>query len=138
MLARTLVDVLDRAQALSPRPELGGMASVKLEYNPYENRWEAEANWSSNVRIRGKGHADPERALILLYQKLMDYLESEAEKPEPKRETEDGDKANVHQGTVGESARACGDGDYQEEEDGLLDLERSASLPTVPDHGDQR
>lgn len=40
-----------RFAALDWSGERGGMASVKVEWNPYEAGWVAEANWSDNSRV---------------------------------------------------------------------------------------
>lgn len=44
-LLRTAVRASSRSEAR------GGMASVKVEWNPYMSRWKAEANWSSGEKI---------------------------------------------------------------------------------------
>ena len=42
--------------------KVGGMASLKIEYSPYEAEWVAEVSWSSDYRIKYK---DPSLYIVL-------------------------------------------------------------------------
>jgi len=52
--------VVDIEQSLRLAQKLdaarGGMASVKIEYNPYEHLWTAYASWSSGKHEYGQGN----------------------------------------------------------------------------------
>lgn len=49
-LAKSLEEARAVASRLGARGGRGGMASVKLEWNPYLGKWRAEANWSTGAR----------------------------------------------------------------------------------------
>ncbi len=63
-----LSELLEEARGLAfGYPGNAGLASVKLEWHPYESGWVAEASWSDNTRIRTVTVADrPEAAVVRL------------------------------------------------------------------------
>ena len=69
---------LSKANELSGRPNYGGMASVRVQWHPYEREWQGIADWSSNRRITGVGET-PAGALNALLVKLDEALAKRGE-----------------------------------------------------------
>jgi hypothetical protein len=77
LLKTLLARALDLAQSLSAssawNDQHGGMASVKLIWNPYEGSWEASASWSGGHELASEGSLQPDHAVTF----LITILESE-------------------------------------------------------------
>jgi len=66
-----LEELLDEAlRAARVVPEIAGMASVKIMWDPYEIGWVAEANWSDGQRLR----TEPSGSAIDAILDLIDLL----------------------------------------------------------------
>jgi hypothetical protein len=72
-MKKTLNEVLERAHRFGKRWDLPHRASLKLEYFPADDLWQASASWGNQMNVVGTGHVDPEQALVLLRRKIMDY-----------------------------------------------------------------
>lgn len=73
-------DALMLARSAGCLENRGGMASVKVSYNPYDCHWEGEANWSSNNRLVGEGADTPMDAILNLIQSLEEELAKNRQK----------------------------------------------------------
>lgn len=67
--AQTLASRLSGSSAVKE----GGMASVSVVFDPYESKWFAKADWSSNVAFNTSGSESPTDAIL----ELIDILKEE-------------------------------------------------------------